>query len=81
MAEYKEAVVPLDHGDWKTASVHPDRWPTIKAGTVVEEVGRWTNCYGQWVKIIGPNGEKYDVRPSDLHSTARTPTDTTGANP
>ena len=54
------------HGDWKTASVHPDRWPTLKAGTEVEFINEWENFYGRWVRVRGPNGSEYDIEPNRL---------------
>ena len=64
----KKMIVTRDasHGDWKTASVHPDRWPTLKAGTEVEFINEWENFYGRWVRVRGPNGSEYDIEPNRL---------------
>lgn len=56
----------LQHGDWKTASVFPDRYKPVPASTEVEVVRTWINCYGKWVRVKGPNGSSYDVREEDL---------------
>jgi hypothetical protein len=60
------AVRPLDHGDWKTALVHKDRWPTLKEGTEVKFVKEFTNFYGKWWTVESPAGESYDVEPFKL---------------
>lgn len=51
------------HGDLKTASVFPQRWPTLKKGTEVTFVKTFWNFYGDWVTVKAPNGEWYDVEP------------------
>lgn len=50
-----------DHGDWKTSSVRPGYWPTIPKGTKVEVIAEFTNFYGRYWTVIGPNGNKYDL--------------------
>lgn len=50
----------VSHGDWKTASVFPDRWPTIPKGTKVKMVGWMQNLYGVFVRVEH-NGERYDI--------------------
>ena len=60
------ALRDLEHGDWKTTLARPDRYPAIKKGTECKFVKRWTNLYGAWVTILGPNGNEYDVREGDL---------------
>ncbi len=49
------------HGDWKTASVRPGKWPLLKVGDKVELIERWQNFYGNQAKVKGPNGEIYDI--------------------
>jgi hypothetical protein len=56
-------IKPADHGDWKTAAVHPDRWPTLQVGTVVELVDEWINFYGRWLKVRTSSGTLYDIEP------------------
>jgi hypothetical protein len=58
--------VDANHGDWKTASVHKDRWPTLRAGTEVEFVKEWNNLYGRWLSVKAPNGSLYDIQPHKL---------------
>ena len=60
------ALKELHDGDWKTVSVRPSEWPPIPAGTRCRFVEEWSNLYGRWVRIIGPNGNKYDVKPTDV---------------
>jgi hypothetical protein len=50
----------VDHGDWKTASVRPNRWPTIKKGTQYEVVGFYDNFYGQHVRVKHAT-DTYDI--------------------
>lgn len=57
----------VNHGDWKTASVFPDRYKPIPENTEVKVIRTWSNCYGLWVRVEGPNGSHYDVREDDLH--------------
>lgn len=56
----------VSHGDWKTASVHPEKYPVLKKGTevVVEKV--WVNFYGTQVRVKTPNGSYYDIEESRL---------------
>ena len=56
----------VSHGDWKTASVFPGRWPVIPADIEVEFIREWVNFYGHQVTIKGPNGSLYDVSPDKL---------------
>lgn len=65
-----ELLEDVDHADWKTASVHPDRWPTLKKGTHVTLLERWSNYYGNWLKVQGPNGSKYDISPAKVKPVA-----------
>lgn len=53
-----------EHGDWKTASVRPEAWPTLNKGTEVEYIKDWNNFYGLQRRVIGPNGNIYDIPPS-----------------
>lgn len=50
----------VSHGDWKTASVFRDRWPTIPKGTKVKVVGWMQNLYGVHVRVEY-KGARYDV--------------------
>lgn len=54
---------PGIHGDWKTATVFPDRWPTLPIGTKVKFVKRWLNFYGVQIRVDAPNGATYDLDP------------------
>lgn len=57
----------VDHGDWKTASVRPDSWPTIKKGTRCKVVGWMQNMYGVHLRVEH-KGFNYDV---DAHYWSR----------
>ena len=63
-----KALSELHHGDWKTASVFPDRYPPIPEGTEVEVIKTWNNFYGEWIRVKGPNGSHYDVEEDKLES-------------
>lgn len=54
-------IEPADHGDWKTALVRPDKWPTLKPGIEVELIKTWDNFYGRWFKVKTDNGTIYDI--------------------
>jgi hypothetical protein len=56
----------VSHGDWKTASVFPDRYPTLEKGTEVEVVKVWSNFYGTQVRVKEPNGRIYDIEENRL---------------
>lgn len=58
--EMIEFIKDVDHGDWKTASIHKDRWPTIKKGTKVEVVGYMQNYFGVHIKVKY-NNITYDI--------------------
>lgn len=58
--ELVEFTNDVDHGDWKTASVHKDRWPTIPKGTKCRMVGWMQNMYGVHVRVEHA-GQLYDV--------------------
>lgn len=58
-----------EHGDWKTRSVFPERWPTLKKGTEVEFLYKWNNLYGTWIAVKGENGKIYDIDPRDIEIT------------
>lgn len=49
-----------EHGDWKTASVFPKKWPTIPKGTKVKVVRIFLNLYGLFV-CVEHNGQVYDI--------------------
>lgn len=63
------AKVDLQTNDWKTASVRPDDFPIIPAGTLVEYEGEYHNFYGTWAKIRGATGYAYYVDPKDVKKT------------
>lgn len=42
--------------DWKTASVRPKDFPPIKAGTIVNYLGKFNNHYGTWAKVQAVDG-------------------------
>ena len=50
----------VDHGDWKTASVRPGKWPTIPKGTKVKMLGHMLNCYGLHLRVEHA-GQEYDI--------------------
>lgn len=50
----------VSHGDWKTASAFPERYPTIKKGTKVEVKGWMQNLYGVFVSVEH-KGSRYDI--------------------
>lgn len=56
----------VNHGDWKTVSVFPELYPTLKQGTLVEVIKEWTNFYGLWITVKAPSGQTYDVEPNKL---------------
>ena len=37
--------------DWKTALAHPDKYPTLKAGTKVVFKEYYINFYGCWAQV------------------------------
>jgi hypothetical protein len=57
---------PIHHADFKTASVFPDRYPTIPAQSEVEIVGWMQNLYGVHVKVRH-NRNIYDVEVNRLN--------------
>lgn len=54
------------HGDWKTASVRPGRWPTLGKGSKVRVKDIWSNFYGRQVRVISDSGELYDIEPNKI---------------
>ena len=55
-----------EHGDYKTASVRKDKWPTLKKGTEVVLIKMWENLYGIQCRIRAPSGELYDIEPRKI---------------
>jgi hypothetical protein len=51
------------HGDWKTASIFPDRWPALPVGEVVIFERQFTNFYGRWFTVVTKGGKSYDLEP------------------
>lgn len=56
----------LMHGDWKTTAAHAHRYPMIEKGTTVKLISYFSNFYGIYARIEGPNGNNYDVEPDKL---------------
>jgi len=61
-----ELIEDADHGDWKTVSVRPEKYPTLKQGTKVFFLERFNNFYGLWITVETECGGTYDIEPRFL---------------
>lgn len=56
----------MNHGDWKTAAAFPNRYPALKAGTVVQAFDVLHNFYGVYLRCTAPDGTIYDLESYDF---------------
>jgi hypothetical protein len=61
-----KTIRPTGHGDMKSVWARPNQWPIIPKGTSLKVKEVWDNLYGRWLKVVGPNGEEYDIDPRDV---------------
>ena len=64
----KEIILTEDvrHGDFKTVSIKPEKYPVLKAGMTVKYVRNFINFYGHYVTVEDENGQTHDINEEQL---------------